>query len=136
MIEVQNIVQRKARKKYKCQLCGKPIFPGKEYIYETFKGDDGFQTLRRHIHCDAMLDVYNRELNFDEYYDEREVTETLWDELCKQLCDEDQRDECRMVDLYGCELCQNKLLGEYAPNMLGAAKDSVRDHYDWEHNDG
>ena len=130
MIEMQNIVQRKARKKYKCQLCGKPIFPGREYVYETFKGDDGFRTLRRHIHCDAMLNVYNAELNFDEYYDEREVTETLWDELCKQLCDEEQRDECDMCDLYGCELSQNKLLGEYAPNMLGPAKDSVRDNYD------
>lgn len=136
MFEVQNITQRKARKKYKCQLCGKPIFPGKEYIYETFKGDEGFQTLRRHIHCDAMLSVYNTELNYDEYYDEREATNTLYGELCEQLCDEDQREECHTVDLYGCELCQNKLLGEYAPHMLGAAKDSVRDHYDWENNDG
>lgn len=136
MIEVQSIEQRKARKQYICQLCGKPILKGRQYVHESFKGDNGFETLRRHIHCDAMLVAYNREINFDEYYDEREVTETLWDELCKQICDDEQRDECDMCDLYGCELCQNELLGKYLPNMLGAAKDSVRDNYDWDNENG
>ena len=41
-----------------------------------------------------------------------------------------------MCDLYGCELCQNELLGKYLPNMLGAAKDSVRDNYDWDNENG
>lgn len=129
MFDLQNIEQRKARKRYKCHLCGKPILPGNQYVYETFKGDNGFQTLRRHIHCDAMLDYYNQELNFDEYYNDNEATETLWDELCKAICDEKQRDECGMVDLYGCELCQRKAL---PPSVLGAAIQSVRDNYDRE----
>ena len=133
MVDIQRIEQKKARKRYECQLCGKPILPGNQYIHETFKGDEGFRTLRRHIHCDAMLNAYNSEYNFDEYYDEWEVTETLWDELCKQICDEDQRDECDMCDLYGCQLCQEKLL---QPSILGAAKESVRDNYDWEAENG
>lgn len=128
MFDLQSIHQKKARKRYQCHICGKAILPGKQYIHEKYLGDDGFKTLRRHIHCDAMLVVYNTELNFDEYYNDWEVTETLWDELCKQLCDEEQRDECSMCDLFACELCQEKLLGEYAPNMLGAAKQSVRDN--------
>ena len=132
MIEVQNIVQRKARKRYICQLCGKAILPGRQYIYETFKGDNGFETLRRHIHCDALLDVYNSKYNFDEYYDEREVNETLWDEVCKTICNEEQRDECDMEDLYSCDLCQRKLL---SPPILGAAIQSVKDNYDWEAED-
>lgn len=135
MIEVQSIKQRKARKQYSCQLCGKPILKGCQYIFESFKGDNGFETLRRHIHCDAMLDVYNREYNADadEYYDEREVTETLWDELCKQICDEEQRDECDMSDLYGCELCQRKILN---PSILGEVFQSVKDNYDWDAENG
>ena len=132
MIDVQSIEQRKARKQYICQLCGEPILKGVQYIHETFKGDDGFKTLRRHIHCDAMLGVYNREFNCEGYYDEDEVTETLWDELCKQICDEEQRDECGMCDLYACQLTQEKLLGKYNPGMLGAAKESARDNYVWE----
>lgn len=133
MSEIQSIEQRKSRKQYSCQLCGKPIMPGKQYIHETYKGDNGFHTLRRHIHCDIMLKAYNTEYNFEEYYDDREVTETLWDELCKQICDEEQQDECDMCDLYSCELCQEKLLH---PTVLGAAKDSVRDNYDWDHEKG
>ena len=133
MIECQNIEQRQARKKYSCQLCGKTIFPGKEYIHETFKGDNGFETLRRHIHCDAMLNVYNTEYNTDEYYNDNEVTDALWEEACEQICGEDQWGECRACDVYGCELAQQKLL---PPHLLGAAKHSVRDHYDWERMDG
>lgn len=132
MFEMQSIKQKMARKRHPCQLCGKPILSGNEYIYETYKGDSGFVTVRRHIHCDAMLSVYNREFNCDEYYDECEVTETLWDELCKTICDEGQRDECDLCDLYACTLCQDKLLGKYAANLLGAAKDSVRNNYDWD----
>ena len=127
MIEVQNIEQRKARKQYECHLCGKAIFPGRQYIYETFKGDNGFETLRRHIHCDAMLDMYNSEYNPEEYYIDYEVTETLWDELCKQICNEDQLDKCSMSDLYACELCQSKLL---RPSILRAAIQSVKDNCD------
>lgn len=125
MVDVQRIEQRKARKRYECHLCGKAILPGREYIYETFKGDDGFRTLRRHIHCDAMLHEYNTEYNGEEYYDDNEVAETLWSELCKQLCNEDQQDECSMDDLFGCELCQRKLL---PPSIIGAAIQSVKDN--------
>lgn len=125
MVDVQRIEQRKARKRYECQLCGKAILPGREYIHETYKHDEGFRTVRRHIHCDAMLDAYNSEYNFDEYYDECEVSETLWSELCKQICDKEQQDECSMDDLYACELCQRKLL---PPSILGAAKQSVIDN--------
>lgn len=129
MFDLQNINQKKARKRYICDLCGKAILPGNQYIHETFRGDNGFQTLRRHIHCDAMLSVYNTEYNDDEYYNSDEVTETLWSELCRQICSEEQREECDMEDLYGCQLCQEKLL---SPSMLGAAKDSVRDNFDWD----
>ena len=133
MTEVISREQRKARKQHECHLCGKSILPECEYIHETYKGDNGFVTLRRHIHCDAMLDAYNSEYNPEEDYDEREVTETLWSELCKQLCDDQQLDECNMDDLYGCELCQRKLL---PPSVLGAAKQSVKDNYDWDAMDG
>ena len=72
-----------------------------------------------------MLQAYNSEYNFDEYYDECEVSETLWSELCKQICDEEQQDECSIDDLYACELCQRKLL---PPSILGMAKQSVIDN--------
>ena len=130
MFDVQSIKQRKAIKQYTCQLCGKPILKGGQYIHETFKGDGGFKVLRRHIHCDAMLGVYNREYNCDtEYYNDHEATEALWDEICKQICDKEQQNECSMCDLYGCELAQRKVLD--GP-ILNAAIQSARDHYEWD----
>lgn len=128
MIDLQNINQRKARKRYVCDLCGKAILPGNQYIHETFRGDDGFQTLRRHIHCDAMLSVYNTEYNDDEYYNSDEVTNGLWDEVCERICEEEQWGECHACDVYACELAQRELLPQH---LLGAAIQSVKDNYDW-----
>ena len=125
MFDLQSINQKKARKRYECHLCGKAILPGNQYIHETFRGDDGFQTLRRHIHCDAILDAYNSDYNCDEYYDDNEVAETLWSEVCKRICSEERQDECDMSDLFACELCQRKVLH---PSIIGAAIQSVRDN--------
>lgn len=125
MFDLQSINQRKARKRYECHLCGKAILPGNQYIHETFRGDDGFKTNRRHIHCDAMLYAYNSDYNCEGYYYENEVAETLWSEVCKQICSEEQQDECDMDDLFACELCQRKVLH---PSIIGAAIQSVRDN--------
>jgi ribosomal protein S27E len=128
MVQFQSIEQRKARKKHECHLCGKPILPGCEYIHENFKNEGGkITSLKRHIHCDAMLDAYNEKFNTEEFYDEPEVLETIWQEVCKKICGEEQWEECfdDPSCMMSCELCQRELVH---PSALGAAIQSVREN--------
>lgn len=130
--EFQSRRQRKARKRYECHLCGKAILPGCEYIHESYKQNEGMiVTLKRHIHCDAILDAYNEKFNTESYYDEEEVLQTIWSEVCKNLCDEEQEEDCLSDPccVFSCELCQKELLKQPA---LGAAIQSVKDNYDWD----
>ena len=74
-----------------------------------------------------MLHSYNSKYNQEEYYDEGEVAETLWEEVCKDICDERQRDAYNMLDLFACEKCQRKVLH---PSVIGVAIQSVRENDD------
>lgn len=121
--------QRISRKRYKCHLCGQDILSEKEYIYESVKYNGFINTFHRHIHCDAMLEACLTGDWPENEWDEDGVTEFLYEKLCKQICNEDQRDECSMLDLYGCELCQRKLLN---PATLQAAIQSTRENHDWD----
>lgn len=132
MLEFSRKEQRTARKNHRCELCGKPIFKGCEYIYESQKYDGEIHTYKRHIHCDAMLDACLSTVYPDAgEYDVVSVTECIWDEVCGAICGEDQREECDedMACLFACELCQKKLL---PPSLVGAAIQSVRDNTRWE----
>lgn len=129
MVEIQSIKQIKARKPYMCHLCGGRILAGNQYILEKYKDPNGFHTVKRHIHCDAILDVYNQKYNCEEFYHDEEVAETLWQEVCRNICDETQQEECSLSDLFSCELCQRKLLS--SPILEEAIK-SVKDNYVWE----
>lgn len=135
MLEFSNIEQRKARKNHKCEMCGKPIYKGCEYIYESQKYDGKIHTYKRHIHCDAMLDACLTSIYPDiGEYDIDSVTDSIWNEVCCSVCGDEQRDECGedWKCLYACEICQKKLL---PPAMLGAAIQSVRDNTMREDND-
>ena len=119
-----------ASKRYQCGVCGKPILEGASYIVETqARGTKQITTGRRHIHCDAMLEAYMKAEDPEDKKTVHEITEALWEKCCFKLCDENQRNECSMNDIYGCELCQEKML---PPLMVIAAKNSVIDNYGWE----
>lgn len=122
--------QQRSRKRHDCHLCGKQIAAGVEYIQDKYVADDKkIVTLKRHIHCDAMLQAYNSTYNDDDVYEEQDVMDTIWQEVCKDICGEEEREECfeDPACMYSCYLCQTKMLH---PSILGAAVRSVRENYE------
>lgn len=89
-----------ANRPHKCHLCGEAIPPGVVYIREKWR-DDGFHEVKRHIHCDALLDEFLSGNSFvGEYYDD-EVWEWIRDR-CMELCGGDKREDCE-CNPYSCE---------------------------------
>ena len=130
MLEFDRVEQRKARKKYACQLCGKPILCGAEYIYESLKYDGNIATLRRHIHCDALLDVVLPRLPDTGEYSDEAVTEELRDTCAalheKGVCEGADYDVCEDCDCYGCYLVLKEELKN--PVIYYAAIQSVQNN--------
>ena len=81
-----------AHRPHKCHLCGETIPPGACYIREKWR-DDGFHEVKRHIHCDALLDEFLDDNSFTSEYSDDEVWEWLRDR-CLELCGGDMREEC------------------------------------------
>jgi len=89
-----------AHRPHKCHLCGEAIPAGVDYIREKWR-DDGFHEIKRHIHCDALLDEYLSSDSFiGEYYDD-DVWEWIRDK-CLELCGRDKREDCES-NPYSCE---------------------------------
>lgn len=123
--------QRKARKSHRCDVCGKRIIPGREYIYASQKHDGEIQTFHQHIHCDALLDAF---MDSDWYdgteYSVDEVSEWLSDMCCDlfregKCSEEDYQDKCDRGGCYECELIREKVL---KPDIRRAAEQSVKDN--------
>lgn len=53
MSEICSVIQRKAKKIHFCDVCGKPIIPGSEYLAIRSAQDGRFWHNKEHIHCDA-----------------------------------------------------------------------------------
>ena len=112
--------QRKARKPHTCDICGKSIPKGAEYIYITYVCDGSIYEEHRHIHCDAMIDAAFTEYDAESY---EECLEYIWEDTCEVNCSFDQREECNFSTMLSCEICQECML---SPQILEAAKQSVR----------
>ncbi len=127
MTEFTNVQQYKARKRYVCHLCGHAILPGAEYVYEASKWDGEVHQMRRHIHCDAILDAFSRD-ECPEEYTESEVWEWACDRACAGCSHADEDGDCEdggTDAVWACEIAQEKLL---PPQYLEAAKKSVVDN--------
>lgn len=125
-----SITQIAARKQYVCHMCGKIIFPGRQYILQKRKIDGRFKTLRRHIHCDAMLNAWVTDIRDPEqfWYKEDEVAKDICAHVCTSECN--IPDTClESLEQFSCEKCQEALL---SPSVLGAAIQSVRDNLEEE----
>lgn len=123
MLEFQRVEQYRARKDYKCDLCGKTICKGRQYVYEVQKFYGDLQEIRRHIHCDALLDAYLCETGADEYTADS-VSDYACDLVCSG-CQFGQEDECDKTPCFSCEIVHKALL---TPTMLNAARQSVREN--------
>ena len=115
--------QVKANRPHKCHLCGKIIPSGVCYIREKWK-DDGFNEIKRHIHCDALLGEFF-ESNYysmgDEYTDD-EVWEWIRDK-CLELCGSDGRWDCEH-NPFSCERMIGSITNIASRN---AAMESMRE---------
>ena len=110
-----------AHRPHKCHLCGETIPPGVVYIREKWR-DDGFNEVKRHIHCDALLDEFMNDHSFTNEYTDDEVWEWIRDR-CLELCGGDMREECEK-NPFSCVrmiACINLI------NSRKAAEASVRD---------
>lgn len=119
MVECYTEEQRKSRKEHECQLCGKKILKGREYICESGRYDGEFFEHKRHIHCNAIFEAYFSEPWTDNEYDEDMIYEYVRD-VCSG-CQEYEYDQCNR-DPYSCETVIRKLVPE---SVQGAAMESV-----------
>ena len=127
MLELYEKKQQKARKRHRCHICGKAILPGCEYIHEKQKYDGEFNDLKRHLHCDAILDAYLDVSSESEYSDD-EVQEFVSD-ICGELfakwqCTEgDYYEKCDRERCFECPLVFKRLLN---PSLLAAMEADVK----------
>ena len=124
MTELYERRQVTAHRPHKCHLCGKIISMGVQYIREKWK-DDGFQEIKRHIHCDALLDEYFKSEMYsmgDEYTDD-EVWEWIRDK-CLDVCGVEARKDCETNPFS----CMEIIATIENINSRKAAEESVREN--------
>lgn len=117
---VLNRVQSKARSNHRCALCGKIIFHGQEYIRYSIRNDGGVDTIKQHIHCDAIENWYmgtENGMNNDSFKPE-DVENTIREEICKGC------GKCKMRGYY-LWTCDRVIKRTVPPSLHGAALESA-----------
>mgnify|MGYP004684398767 CR=1 FL=1 len=136
--------QNVARMRHWCHVCEKDIFPGSQYIRDTFREGKKHLVVCRHIHCDAMLSAWAKECCNTKLIEEHrhigcEDLMQAWvrDRVCCNcengylsnvvyLGDQDQKDCFSNVrDIVTCKQCIDKIL---PPSVVGAALQSIREN--------
>ena len=120
MGELCSITQRKAKKTHICNICGKRICPGSEYVFARSGQDGRFWYNKQHIHCDAIASAYTQEYGGIEQVDN--VIDWLIDKVCI-VCPERVTCDAGMWDVFACEIIHKNVL---PATLLAAAKESVR----------
>lgn len=120
MLEFFRQTQHRAAREYTCDLCGRTIRKGVQYVYEVSKYNGMLNDFRRHIHCDALLHAWSAETGGGEYTVE-EIGDFLRDGVCSH-CDLFEMDECDQTECFSCDGVLGALL---RPAELAAAKESV-----------
>lgn len=129
MSEICSVIQRKAKKIHFCDVCGKPIIPGSEYLAIRSAQDGRFWHNKEHVHCDALLDAYTRQTGLGLDFGRLDMVVT-W--LCAKACSEcPQESSCRLAgqDIFGCTAALRRVL---QPTVLHAALESVKANIDIE----
>lgn len=98
MLEFYNDKVCKARKSYKCELCGEEIAAGEQYHRQSGKYDGEFFDRCLHMTCNRMIEEYCRAE--DEYeYEPENISDWLQERYC---CECDEYEECNKI----CFNCQ------------------------------
>lgn len=93
MLEFDNKKTPKARKEYKCDLCGGPIAIGERYVRHYGKYDGSIFDDKYHSSCDKVIDAYCQANDAYEY-DNWNIQDWIADCLCCDLCTEEEYDAC------------------------------------------
>lgn len=92
MLEFGNSTYPKARKNYKCSLCGQEINKGEIYHRWCGKYDGDMFDNKLHMTCQNIISEYCSAVNENEY-SEDEICEWLHDEYCL-CCECYENDDC------------------------------------------
>ena len=126
--------QRKARKEYLCQICGKGILPGKQYMYYSCMSGNRYLSFFCHIHCDAMLrawDAKMRERNEETHLVNPLDADEMKADIQKNVCwicvklRERGTEMCSSEDITGCTNCIQAVIPDW---LVGTAFDSVMEN--------
>lgn len=125
MAELYERRQVTANRPHKCHLCGESIPPGAVYIREKWH-DDGFNEVKRHIHCDALLDEFLDDNSFTSEYSDDEVWEWIRDR-CLELCGGDMREDCER-NPYSCERMIESITNINSRKAAEVSVEAMRDY--------
>lgn len=107
MIEFWSETHPKARKEYCCDLCRSQISAGQHYARCTGKADGDMQDYKYHNECHAIIKEYCSKYD-DDYYDPDEIRYWIDDEVCRDSCTMEERDDCH-CSVFGCEKVLKRL---------------------------
>jgi len=94
MLDCYTMERHKARKDYACSLCSGAIQKGQPYMrYKGRLNSGEFFDFKYHPACQRLIDTFCSETGECEY-DAESVSEWIDDEVCKNLCDIETRDDC------------------------------------------
>lgn len=125
MSEFTKSAQRKARKRYFCDLCNEPILPGKAYIHTTDRTTGGFFISRTHIHCDAIINDYITDATCDCYFDTEAITEQYAKKACTGCERRRKYDDGCGANPISCPEAARRALH---PTVLSAVLESIEDY--------
>lgn len=93
MLEFDNKKTPKARKEYKCALCGGHIATGEQYVRYSGKYDGTMFDEKYHTSCSKLIDAYCQ-ANDTYEYDDWAIQDWIAERLCCDLCTEEEYDSC------------------------------------------
>lgn len=115
--------QVQARKRHACELCGRSILPGRQYVYLTATREGRRVHEKRHIHCHLLAVAASESLEGVA----EEPMMAIFRYVCLRQCPDGQAEVCAAEPsrIFACAKTIKQLL---EPNLVGAALDSVRDN--------
>lgn len=104
MLEFSRQTTPVARKRHKCDLCGRPIAAGKKYSRFSGKYDGTMFDVKHHLFCAMLIDRYCYEMGEDEYCED-EVIDWATEKACsgcERWDDESDAPPCD-TSIFDCE---------------------------------
>ena len=119
-----------ARKEHRCEMCGRKIARGEQYVYQSGKWDGDFFTRKLHRQCNLLLYDYCTEV--DEEFTYSSVLEYAEEQYCHDCehaaCNDDREGwtECK-EDVTTCPKVLTKMMdGRGTQAAVADALDEIR----------